>query len=453
MSLTIKGAVKNTAWLAFEQGTRLIGTILVSGLIARQLGPVAFGWLSYAGSIVALLTPIAGLGLNEVIARRIFRSDAAGERNALGTGIRMRLLVGLALWTVVSVVAALLYPESSTAGLVVICSGALAMQAPGVLDAYFQVRLQHGSAVVRRLTGFALTIAVKAVLLIMHAPLWAFALSTTFDVLVASLSLLVAMGPEAREILGQRFSKAEARGLLKLSWPLISSGVLVALYFRIEQFIVLDELGEHDYGIYMAAVRIVSVVNLIIPPMMSSLFPLMAEKVHHEKMMPGQFPPSFVKVLSIFSVGAYGLTILVALGGWVFAELILGPDYAPAKTVLLILPLSIPAIVSGGVRVHYLNLTGQNHLHNWSAVLGLVANSFLAILLVPHFELLGAATATCVGSYIAAIGTSFIFSESRKFGIAQASALEVFRSLRCCFNEYKARYGKKQKLQGPTELL
>lgn len=437
MSLTLKGAVKNTGWLALEQVIRLLASLVVSGLIARQLGPAAFGWLSFAGSIVAVLTPIAGLGLNEVIARRIFRADAEGERSALGTGIRMRLLAGLILWAVVATVAAGLKADNPTVVLIVICSGALVMQAPGVLDAYFQVRLQHGSAVLRRLAGFGLTITVKVVLLAIQAPLWAFALSTVFDVLVTSLSLLVAMGPEAKVVLRQRFSEDEARQLLKLSWPLISSGVLIALYFRIEQFIVLNALGEHDYGVYMAAVRMVAVVNLVIPPMMASLFPLLAEKAHQQKIRPGEVPDSFVHALAIFSLGACGLAVLVAGGGWLFVEWVLGPEYASSKIALIVLPFGIPAIVSGGVRVHYLNITRQNNLHNWAAIMGLFLNVVLALALVPTLNLAGASLASVLSAYASAIGSSWIFPDCRSFGVAQLKAFMRLSSLKVAIKKLK----------------
>jgi PST family polysaccharide transporter len=427
--LSLRNAVKNTGWLALEQVIRLLGSLLVTGLIARQLGPASFGWLNYAISIVALLTPIAGLGLNEVIARRVFRAEDADEKRAFVTAIRLRLLAGILLLASISGLVAVFYSDSHMAWLIVLCSGALVAQAPGVLDAYFQVRLQHGSAVVRRLAGFALTIGVKIGLLLMEAPLWMFALSTAFDALINGLSLVVALGGEARAILLAKFSRSEARELLGLSWPLITSGVLVALYFRVEQFIVLMHLGDREYGVYMSAVRMVAVINLIIPPVMSSLFPLLAEKSHQKNVAPGELPAGFASSLGVFSLGACGLSIFVAVGGWFFVEWILGVQYAPAKGVLMILPLGIPAIVSGGVRAHYLNLTKQNYLHNWAAIAGLIVNVFLAIVLIPRFGLPGAAWASVISAYLSAIGTSWFFRGCRVFGIAQVTAFIRFRSL------------------------
>src|SRR6478672_3326391 len=88
----------NSAWMAAEQVVRLGIAMFLTAWIARALGPVAMGHLSFALALYSLLGIVATAGLNRIIVREFSTStDAAEERRLLATGLAMRFVAGTAM--------------------------------------------------------------------------------------------------------------------------------------------------------------------------------------------------------------------------------------------------------------------------------------------------------------------------------------------------------------------
>ncbi|MBK7459808.1 MAG: oligosaccharide flippase family protein [Betaproteobacteria bacterium] len=84
-----------------------------------------------------------------------------------------------------------------------------------------------------------------------------------------------------------------ARLIVKDSWPLILSGLLVALYVRVEQIMVMNMLGAQSAGIYYSAVR-VSEVWMFLPTMiLSSIYPLLVERRGGQSWLPEKLQSVF----------------------------------------------------------------------------------------------------------------------------------------------------------------
>ena len=92
--------LKNISWLSIEKLFRVIFGITISVWVTRYLGPKNFGMLSFALSIVGILTVISSLGLHQVVLKEILRNKSqknvvmgtAFLLNIIGTGL---VLLGL----------------------------------------------------------------------------------------------------------------------------------------------------------------------------------------------------------------------------------------------------------------------------------------------------------------------------------------------------------------------
>ena len=71
----------------------------------------------------------------------------------------------------------------------------------------------------------------------------------------------------------KHFELGIAKQLLKDSWPLIFSAIVVMIYMRIDQIIIKEMLGEYEVGIYSAAVRLSEGCYFIPMLITASLFP------------------------------------------------------------------------------------------------------------------------------------------------------------------------------------
>ena len=68
--------------------------------VARYLGVQQFGLLNYAIAFVAIFNPLANLGLDVVVVRRLV-ADPTQQQSILGTSFWMRFVAGWLTWLAV----------------------------------------------------------------------------------------------------------------------------------------------------------------------------------------------------------------------------------------------------------------------------------------------------------------------------------------------------------------
>ncbi len=87
-----------------------MGFGLVVGIwVARYLGVQQFGLLNYAIAFVAIFNPLANLGLDVVVVRRLV-ADPTQQQSILGTSFWMRFIAGWLSWLAV-IIGIYLLPE------------------------------------------------------------------------------------------------------------------------------------------------------------------------------------------------------------------------------------------------------------------------------------------------------------------------------------------------------
>jgi O-antigen/teichoic acid export membrane protein len=79
---------KNSVWLTIEKIVELITSFLVLVALARSLSLTAYGVLSYALAVFALVYPFAVFGLNAYITKEVIRSKSTLEVVTAGFAIR-----------------------------------------------------------------------------------------------------------------------------------------------------------------------------------------------------------------------------------------------------------------------------------------------------------------------------------------------------------------------------
>jgi O-antigen/teichoic acid export membrane protein len=63
--------VKNTGWILFDRLFRLLLGVTVGAWVARHLGPVGYGQLSYVLSLLILFQSVCMLGLDGPVVREV----------------------------------------------------------------------------------------------------------------------------------------------------------------------------------------------------------------------------------------------------------------------------------------------------------------------------------------------------------------------------------------------
>ncbi len=413
----------NAGWLAAEQVLRLVLSTVAAGMMGRTLGPTGYGVLSEAQNWMLILIPLAHLGFNETIVRLVLEEDDSSR--IIGTAIQLRLLAGFLTASIAYAVVTQIGSKdpNNLLGLLLL---ALPCQAPLILEQLFQSKLESRTVVIYRGTALILSSLIRIALAIQSTSISWFAVSLLLDYALVAVALIIALPKHARKEILTSYSSKAARKLLRISCPLILSGLLIVIYFRAEQLVIGEVLGNTALGLYAAASRIAGIPSIFASALLASLLPVIIQRAQQRAGQTNGAPsvPKEIKILlEVMTLAGYIIALAVALLGPLVTVWLFGATYDDARLITIILALNAPTLLSGAVRSQFILIQGCTWVHIWSGIIGVAFNVGLAMLLITKFGLAGAATASVVSAFVSAVLTSLFFEPLRAFGALQLNAM------------------------------
>jgi polysaccharide transporter, PST family len=416
----VQAATGNLGWLVAEKGIRLVFTVGVGFWVARYLGPAAFGELNFALAIVGIALLLAELGLDGVVRRELIRAPAEAEQ-LLATVWGLRLLGAGAAGLLVGLWGCFSENENLHILLPVL---ALTLFQPvlWVSDLWFQARLQAKRSVLAQLGGAALGAGVRVGMIVLHAPLVAFAWAAVIEMVAAGLLLAWVARRDGLVLRPKLFDQVSGVRLLREAWPLLLSGFAVVLYLRMDAVMLRYMAGETAVGIYAAAVRFTEIWYFVPMVLATSLLPsLLRAKERGARDYAERLQLSYDLNAGIAFLIALPLSILAP---WVIG-VAYGAGYASAAPVLTLHVWSVVFVFLGVARGQFLVNEGYTRFYLAATGAGLFVNVVLNWILIPRHGAWGAALATVIGQAVAAWLSSFCFAPVRSSAWMQARALLI----------------------------
>lgn len=394
--------IGNTGWLFADKIVRMGAGLLVGVWVARYLGPAQFGLFNYSLAFVALFSIIANLGLDSIVVRDLVH-DPSRRDETLGTAFTLKLVVGAATFVLTLGAIWLLRPdESTTRWLVGIIAAGTIFQAFDTVDFWFQAQVRSKYTVYARNAAFLAATLIKVVLILLHAPLVAFAWAGLAETVFGAAGLVIVYRNTGFFLRSWRASLALATGLLRDSWPLMLSGVVVMVYIKIDQIMLGEMLGNHEVGVYSAAVRLTEVWYFIPMSITASVFPAI---IQAKKSSEAEYYNRLNKLYLVMVWLSLAVAVPVTLFAGEIVQLVFGEQYRQAAGALSINCWAGLFIFSGLVSNHWYLLEKLNHLTLYRHILGAGANIGLNLVLIPRYGVNGAAAATLLTQFV----TSYLF--------------------------------------------
>ncbi len=391
---------KNTSWLFGEKILRMIVGLFVGVWVARYLGPEQFGLFSYAQSFVGLFTAFATLGLDGIVVRELVKDETRCDE-LIGTAFWLKLMGAFAVLAVLAIAVNFTSNDHFTNILVFIIASATIFQSFNVVDMYFQSKVMGKYIVYANVISLLLSSIVKVALILYDAPLIAFAWTIVFDSFILACGFLYFYIKNHLNInlLHVRFEKSTAVSLLRDSWPLILSGMVIAIYMKIDQVMIKEMMNSEAVGQYAAAVRISEAWYFIPMVIASSLFPAIinakkqSEELYHARLQ---------KLYNLMVWMAIAIALpMTFLSDWVI-HLLYGNQYNQAGSVLMIHIWTGVFIFLGVASGKWFMAENLQMLAFLRTFYGMIINIILNIILIPKYGIQGAATATLISQIMAA---------------------------------------------------
>jgi len=416
----LQDVIGNTGWLFADRVVKMGGTLLVGIWLTRYLGPERFGILSYAIAFVLVFSSIASMGLDWVVVRNIVR-DPARRDEILGTTFTLKLAGGVASFCLAMATIIILRPSDHLSWLLVgiIALGSV-FQAFSTIDFWFQSQVKSRYTVYARSSAFLLISGAKIALILLKSPLTAFAWAVTAEIVICSAGLVAVYRINGHRMKRWRATRSMAGELLRDSWPLMLTDIVMLAYIRIDQVMLGEMGGNSEVGIYSVAVMLAEAWYFIPMVITSSIFPSVVEAREKGE---EQFHDRLQRYFNLMAFLGYAVAVPVTfISGWVVTFLF-GDAYGAAGPMLtglvwagLFMNLSI-------ARSSYLTVMNWTRLHFVTDLLGLAANVALNLYLIPRYGGMGAVIASLVAYWLVAHGSCFMFKPLFRTGVMFTRAL------------------------------
>ena len=411
--------VKNTGWLLAGK----LLSLVVGFIIARYLGPYAFGDLSFADAFAALFAAVGTLGLDSFIIREIIQHPDKRDE-ILGTSLVMRLaanavLIPLAILTYLAFrQLSTNETEVSLALLIAFCSSAALFKSFNIIDSYFQSQVASKYVVHVQNVCLVLSTGVKIALIYNHAPVLYFAGALVFDSAILALGLLFIYKRKQLHLHTWTFNWVRAKSLIQQSWPLILTAVMISVYMKIDQ-VMLKSAGSKIVGIYSAAARISESWYFIPVAIVTSVFPAI---IHARKTDIERYHKRLQNLYDLLVAISLPVAILVSIFANQIIHILYGNPYQGAGILLSIHIWSGIFVFLGSASSQFLLAEGFTLISFSRTAFGALVNVVLNLWLIPIYGALGASIATLIAY---ASSTFFILAvpHTREQGLRMLKSL------------------------------
>ena len=417
---------KNTGWMIAEQFLRIIAGLFVGIWVARYLGPEQFGLFSYVLAFTAIFGGIAKLGLDGILLRELINHPKTRDLY-LGTAFWLKVIGAFLVMLLMAIVVTLTSNDTTTNTFIFIIATGLLFQSFEVVEFYFQSEVLAKSVAICKVIQLALSSVIKIYLVLSQSELICFVLVTAFDAFSLAICYFVAFRIRQNVAFYKLFSFSIAKKLLKDSWPMIFTGVVLMIQARIDQIMLKGIQGSTEVGYYSVAMRLIEVAAFLPIVLKSSLFPaIQSAKKYSERLYK-------IRLLNFYRLNFVAFLVL-ATPIFLFAEdiviLLFGDTYQPAGILLALFSIRLLFTNMGVARGAYLLTENLIKYSLFTMVMGTIVNVVINVLLIPHYGARGAIVATIISFLFTIFLLDAFYYKSRQNFILQIKGIFTFYKLR-----------------------
>lgn len=417
----LRRIIGNISWLLAERLLTIVLSLSVGIYVIRYLGSEDFGKLSYSISFAGLFSAIAKLGLDAIIVRNIVQEEDSTQQ-ILGTAFVLKLISSLltilliagAIWT--------FNDDAQVRWMTLIIALGLVFSAFEVIDFWFQSQVLAGALTVVRSGQFILSSLAKILLISLRVSLMAFVWLTLIDSLFKAVGSIGVYLKHHQAIFRWQFNWARAREMLRDSYPLILSSVMVTIYMKIDQIMLGNMVGNEAVGNYAAAARFSEIWYFVPGLVCSSVFPaIIRAKQRNEQ----EYYNKLQQLYDLIAWMSLAIAVPMTFVAIPLMTTLLGDGYSKAGEILSWHIWATPFVFLGVARSQWLMVENLTQFSFATTVFGTITNILLNLILIPIYGGTGAAIATLISYACASHLTCIIYPPMFNTGWMLTKALFI----------------------------
>ncbi|QIL39257.1 flippase [Pedobacter sp. HDW13] len=412
---------KNTGWLMLARVGSLVIKILAGFAITNYLGKNQNGILNYPTAFTTFFVAAAALGLDGFTTRELLRTPENRDR-LLGTAFWLKLLGGIAIVPLIYFAYTFWNanrPIETPLVYVLIVGLTGITQAFYITDSYFQSKVQAKYVMRVQVFGNIISAIIKLIFIFLKLSVGWFVFALLLDTIILATGYIYFYRIKVGSIFKWVFDSTLAKYLIKHSWPLALSAVLVSIYMKIDQLMVENYLGTGALGIYSTVVQLSESWYFIPVAIVTSVFPAI---MNAKRDNPERYIKRLQNMYDLMVWISLSVAIFMTFASPIIYRIVYTPEFWDGAHVLTVHVWAGIFVFLGSASGQYLIAEGYTKLSMLRTGMGALANIILNILWIPKYGIMGAALATLIAYFIA---TFFILliPKTRQQGIMMLKSL------------------------------
>lgn len=413
---------KNTGWLLIARvGSMVVKFVINSVLLSRYLSAAEFGILNYPMAIVTFTMAIAALGLDGFITRELLNHPEKKD-TLLGTAFWLRLTAGvltLPLVYIIYLLVSLAKPLETPFSYVLIVAFTSVIQSANIIDSFFQSKVQGKNIMYVQVSGNVISALIKLLFIILKLPLIWFVYSLLFDAVILAAGYIITYKKSGNHFSSWKYDRRITGYLLKHSWPLAFSAILVTIYMKIDQVMIPMYEKASELGIYMTAASLSENWYFIPVAIVTSVFPAI---IHARKTDIDRYYKRLQNMYDLMIILSVGIALVMSFGSNLIYHLLYKQIYWPGAPVLAVHVWAGIFVFLGSASGQYLIAEGYFKLSMLRTGIGAIVNIVLNLFFIPAYGIIGAAYATLIAYAVATFFILFI-PKTRQQGVMMLKSL------------------------------
>lgn len=389
----MRNVFENISWLLADKVSKLFPGILVLALLARHLGPEEFGIWNYAIALTTIVGNVAVLGMDRMGVQELIHHEGQ-ESTVVATIIFMRVVAALLCMAACILLVFFSRPlEPVYLYCTVFSAFTIFFQSFDVMDYFYQVKSGLRNVIVPRVSVFVIFCFIKILLVYLQASLYVFLWATLLELITTYAVILIRYGRRYQAIQLQHIDMALAGRLLRKSWPLIFSNLVVVLFVKLD-LVLLDWWSNPDQlGNYVVAIRI-SELWYALPAVMGTA--MLPGLIQQKKDNTAAYLLTLERWLRLSCWASLCVALVVSVATPAMVRILYGTAYKFAAVILMIHIWACIPVFLLSVMTQYLFVEGKYRVYLYGNITGLLVNVAINGLLIPSMGGAGAAIATVV---------------------------------------------------------
>lgn len=441
LKLNFGKTAKSVSWILLQQIYTAILSLIFSVIVARVYGPEKYGIVTFCQSYISIFSFIAIFGTDQIMIKD-FVENKYNKGTILGSALFLRIILSFFTLIVNQTISLILYNKEINI-IILIFNINTILCCCDIITYFAQSQMENKYISISKIISNTVFALAKALVLLLKLDIKFYAITFIIETLIYLLLLIYSYFKLInKEIIHWHVDKMYILYLLKKGKYYALSTLMVTIYLRIDQVMLGTIFNEKSLvGVYSVAVRISEIWTFVPLALITSMKPSVIRCKFDSY---SRYISKLKELYNVVSFVCFIFVVCIFLFGKFGINILFGREYSDAYLPLLILSIGIWIGVLGNIHYVWMTCEGKEKYSIFYSLCGSVINVVFNILLIPKYNLVGAAIATLISQICSNI-ISFLFLKStRILSYSLVKSLNPINGFKMVFNMnlLKSRRGK-----------